>query len=213
MSAPKNAGQTVFVENRTASPVPVDFGRIVVTENWGRLFVSQGDGEPLIVLREAYPQLINAIAHFTDAYPYPSLATLQPDTERAEPVADVVRGVWGRCEALEDEAYAKLESDKLTDHERGFWRGLKLAAKSIRRSTELPQTAPTPQARDITVQEAAEVPEVKELIEATSALAGQAAHVVLGARFPQVDISAAALNLEPLASTALRAIAAMQKGG
>lgn len=59
----------------------------------------------------------------------------------AEPVAEVVRAVWGRCEALEDEAYAKLELNDLTEHELGFWRAQKMTAKSIRRSTEMPTFA------------------------------------------------------------------------
>ena len=57
-------------------------------------------------------------------------------------VADIVRSVWGRCEALEDEAADKLANpEKLTDHEKGFWRGQKTVAKSIRRSTEMPNRA------------------------------------------------------------------------
>jgi hypothetical protein len=57
---------------------------------------------------------------------------------RADTV-DIVRNVWGRCEALEDEAADKLaQLEKLTDHEKGFWRGQKTVAKSIRRSTEMP---------------------------------------------------------------------------
>ena len=67
--------------------------------------------------------------------------TAQPVAQEpvADTVGDVVRGVWGRCEALEDEAYLKLEGD-LTEHELGFWRGQKMTAKSIRRSTEMPAT-------------------------------------------------------------------------
>ena len=57
---------------------------------------------------------------------------------RADAV-DIVRSVWGRCEALEDEAADKsAQIEKLTDHEMGFWRGQKTVAKSIRRSTEMP---------------------------------------------------------------------------
>lgn len=65
------------------------------------------------------------------------LAHARADAQAA--VADIVRSVWGRCEALEDEAADKLaQLEKLTDHEKGFWRGQKTVAKSIRRSTEMP---------------------------------------------------------------------------
>lgn len=57
----------------------------------------------------------------------------------AEQAAGIVRSVWGRCEALEDEAAEKLDNpEKLTEYEQGFWRGQKMAAKSIRRSIEMP---------------------------------------------------------------------------
>ena len=60
---------------------------------------------------------------------------------RADTV-DIVRNVWGRCEALEDESADKLVLlEELTDHEKGFWRGQKTVAKSIRRSTEMPTAA------------------------------------------------------------------------
>lgn len=76
------------------------------------------------------------------------LAALTPAPEAAQaeavPVADIVRGVWGRCEALEDEAYKKLENtEALSDYEQGFWRGQKMTAKSLRRSTTMP-AAPAP---------------------------------------------------------------------
>ena len=64
---------------------------------------------------------------------------LIPRADAQAAVADIVRSVWGRCEALEDEAADKLaQLEKLTDHEKGFWRGQKTVAKSIRRSTEMP---------------------------------------------------------------------------
>lgn len=85
--------------------------------------------------------------HASDAY----LSQMAPDLARAlldtraelaqarADTADIVRSVWGRCEALEDEAADKLaQLEKLTDHEKGFWRGQKTVAKSIRRSTEMP---------------------------------------------------------------------------
>ena len=51
-----------------------------------------------------------------------AVAQARADAQAA--VADIVRSIWGRCEALEDE--------------KGFWRGQKTVAKSIRRSTEMP---------------------------------------------------------------------------
>ena len=66
-----------------------------------------------------------------------AVAQARADAQAA--VADIVRSIWGRCEALEDEAADKLaQLEKLTDHEKGFWRGQKTVAKSIRRSTEMP---------------------------------------------------------------------------
>ena len=62
--------------------------------------------------------------------------------------AEIVRDVWARCEAVEDEAYAKLENpEALTEHERAFFLAQKMTAKSLRRSTEMP-TALTPSATD-----------------------------------------------------------------
>ena len=67
------------------------------------------------------------------------VASPAPRADAQAAVADIVRSVWGRCEALEDEAADKLaQLEKLTDHEKGFWRGQKTVAKSIRRSTEMP---------------------------------------------------------------------------
>ena len=78
----------------------------------------------------------------------------EPQPAPVEPVADdtirqIVRGVWGHCEALEDEAYAKLEKPDMTDHERGFWRGQKKTAKDIRRSTEMPRATQTTPPEDV----------------------------------------------------------------
>ena len=71
---------------------------------------------------------------------YPAEAvTYVPKSDAELAVADIVRSAWGRCEALEDEAADKLaQLEKLTDHEKGFWRGQKAVAKSIRRATEMP---------------------------------------------------------------------------
>lgn len=69
-----------------------------------------------------------------------AVAQARADAQAA--VADIVRSVWGRCEALEDEAADKLVLlEELTEHEKGFWRGQKTVAKSIRRSTEMPNRA------------------------------------------------------------------------
>lgn len=58
-------------------------------------------------------------------------------------IREAVLAVWERCEALEDEAYKALETAEMTDHQLGFWRGQKLTAKSIRRSTEMPRALAT----------------------------------------------------------------------
>ena len=79
----------------------------------------------------------NAKAQREVAAAITDLRAARADAQAA--VADIVRSVWGRCEALEDEAADKLaQLEKLTDHEKGFWRGQKTVAKSIRRSTEMP---------------------------------------------------------------------------
>lgn len=59
-----------------------------------------------------------------------------------EAANDTVRGVWGRCEKLEDEAYDKLEKPIENDHARGFYAAQKMVAKSLRRSTELLALSP-----------------------------------------------------------------------
>ena len=65
--APKNAGQSIVVENVVKGPVTtVDFGSILVTENWGRLFLAQGDKPPIVILGSAYPTLLAAIQHFSE---------------------------------------------------------------------------------------------------------------------------------------------------
>lgn len=71
-----------------------------------------------------------------------------------ETATGIVRGVWGMCETLEDEAHAKLESVTLTDHERGFCMGQRLAAKTIRRSTDLPAAIQPDTAKLALVREA-----------------------------------------------------------
>ena len=87
---------------------------------------------------DAYSSGMDAGARYQSTKDCEAISALPAQPAQGEAVADVVRGVWGRCEALEDEAYAKLESDGLTDHERGFWSAQKMVAKSIRRSTEMP---------------------------------------------------------------------------
>lgn len=86
--------------------------------------------------------LFSANARLIAAAPDLARALLDTRAELAQAradTADIVRSVWGRCEALEDEAADKLaQLEKLTDHEKGFWRGQKTVAKSIRRSTEMP---------------------------------------------------------------------------
>lgn len=81
------------------------------------------------------------------------LAAIQPDPE-PQPVPDIVRSVWARCEALEDEADTKLKAD-IPVHDQGFWIGQKITAKSIRRSTEMPATPSS--AGTVSVEAAARV--------------------------------------------------------
>ena len=45
-----------------------------------------------------------------------------------------VSEVYAVCEDIEDEAYGKLEIDDLDPGERGYWRGQKIAAKTIRKA-------------------------------------------------------------------------------
>ena len=66
MSAPKNAGQSITVQDIIRAPVTdIDFGEITVTENWGRLFIKK-DNYQIVISQNAYRPLIEAIAQFTD---------------------------------------------------------------------------------------------------------------------------------------------------
>lgn len=51
--------------------------------------------------------------------------------------------VWkefvGACEQIESNAEQHIESEKATEHEKGYWSGQRMAAKSIRRSVERPK--------------------------------------------------------------------------
>lgn len=65
---PRNAGQTIVVENVVKGPAAtLDFGSITVTENWGRLFLSQEGKPTIVVLQSAYPALIAAIQNFENS--------------------------------------------------------------------------------------------------------------------------------------------------
>ena len=67
MSAPKNAGQTITVQDVIRAPKDdVDLGEITITENWGRLFIKKGNAQ-IVISQNAYRPLVEAIAHFTDA--------------------------------------------------------------------------------------------------------------------------------------------------
>ena len=96
----------------------------------------EGEEEDSLVMCEA---ILTLIPQPDAAAPDIARALLDARADAQAAVADIVRSVWGRCEALEDEAADKLaQLEKLTDHEKGFWRGQKTVAKSIRRSTEMP---------------------------------------------------------------------------
>ncbi len=69
MGTPYNAGQQVRVPQILPMPVnDVDFGEIIVTENWGRLFIKHGEQE-IVVERGAYVALIEAISRFIPPEP------------------------------------------------------------------------------------------------------------------------------------------------
>jgi hypothetical protein len=64
----KNAGQSIVVKNAIRGPVSeVDCRDVTVTENWGRLFLSQDGKSDIVIVRDAYPAFIAAIQHFTPA--------------------------------------------------------------------------------------------------------------------------------------------------
>ena len=66
MSEPHNAGQTIIVPQVSPMRAPatdVDWGSIIITENWGRLFIKKGDQE-IIVHQRFYEDLATAISHF-----------------------------------------------------------------------------------------------------------------------------------------------------
>ena len=113
-------------------------------EPWNRIVWSSADNRVCFM---AHSSGLNdardiATSNLVAAAPDLARALLDARAELAQAradTADIVRSVWGRCEALEDEAADKLaQLEKLTDHEKGFWRGQKTVAKSIRRSTEMP---------------------------------------------------------------------------
>jgi hypothetical protein len=57
--------------------------------------------------------------------------------------ASAVRTLWAKCEQVEDACDEHLNNgEALSEHEQGFWRGQKMLAKSIRRSTEMPASDP-----------------------------------------------------------------------
>jgi len=71
--SPHNAGQTIEIEHLIHGPVStVDLGKITVTENWGRLFIKQGDSNEVVIERGAYVALRDAIDHFIEPQPDPS---------------------------------------------------------------------------------------------------------------------------------------------
>mgnify|MGYP000281755907 CR=1 FL=1 len=110
-------------------------------EPWNRIVWSSADNRVCFM---AHSSGLNdardtATSNLVAAAPDLARALLDARADAQAAVADIVRSVWERCEALEDEAADKLaQLEKLTDHEMGFWRGQKTVAKSIRRSTEMP---------------------------------------------------------------------------
>ena len=110
-------------------------------EPWNRIVWSSADNRVCFM---AHSSGLNdardiATSNLIAAAPDLARALLASRADAQAAVADIVRSVWERCEALEDEAADKLaQLEKLTDHEMGFWRGQKTVAKSIRRSTEMP---------------------------------------------------------------------------
>lgn len=124
------------------------------------------------------------------------IAALQPDTERAEPVAHVTSVTYGT-------------------HGNKYHVSWRCDVKLGQPLYTTPQPAPAPQAREITVQEAAEVPEVKLLAEALRI----ALDYVEGCKANNLPDLGAASSLPfiddvlSIGDAALRAPAAMQKGG
>lgn len=58
-------GESVEVKQIVSMPVSdVDFGTITITENWGRLFIRHRDGAEVVVERNAYARLVEAIERF-----------------------------------------------------------------------------------------------------------------------------------------------------
>jgi len=80
-------------------------------------------------LDKAYPEVwgrLDAMVNHAVA-----AATAAKDAEIAE-LAQAVRCIMARCEALEDEAYNGIANDRDKTHASGFWCGQKSTAKSIR---------------------------------------------------------------------------------
>lgn len=82
-NVPHNAGQTITVTQISKMPVKdIDWGEITITENWGRLFISEGKAE-IIVHRPHYDKFIAGIQHFTTA-PTPHAAMEFPPTQSCD---------------------------------------------------------------------------------------------------------------------------------
>jgi hypothetical protein len=106
--APRNAGQTLLVEDIIVSPVKnVDFGSITVTENWGRLFIRK-DRNEIVISKAAYAGLIKAIQHFADLPP--TLAEALKVTE----VAALVEAAGVMVDASHDPGCSPDEWERAT---------------------------------------------------------------------------------------------------
>lgn len=121
-------------------------------------------------LTEARTELVRRVDMHLCAMAERDDATLYSDEQKARAdraeealaaqIEAAIREIWGLCEDLEDEAYAKLKL-KLTEHEQGFWAAQKMTAKRIRRATQMPTNDRTALDRMLAAAPAAVTPSLR----------------------------------------------------
>jgi len=91
-----------------------------------------GIGQVADLIRDGEYDEHEAVSYFTShRLQSVAAATAAKDAEIAE-LAQAVRCIMARCEALEDEAYNGIANDRDKTHASGFWCGQKSTAKSLR---------------------------------------------------------------------------------
>jgi hypothetical protein len=128
----------VFVKHQTGSTWN-DGGR------WHNVYFKKPDGTGGVIrMQTDYRHLDLEVEDWQPPEPTYTRAEVEAAVKRAlDHYASAVRTLWAKCEQVEDACDEHLNNGKgLSEHEQGFWRGQKMLAKSIRRSTEMPASDP-----------------------------------------------------------------------